>query len=176
MVYKKPWGDKEHGRFLHPQLFPFLGGWFLLLAASHPLLARVYGMDSILTHPWVWLQLPAGAWQSSQLHKEEPRARIFWVLWCHHRGFSGPTTSLVFEFVIQNIVKSFQSTQPVQHGNISQMLKENIATGKVRPKQSRVQRIMVFVVQGPGSFPMLHSRASLTLEVPLSDLKIWLFP
>lgn len=62
--------------------------------------------------------------------------------------------------------------QPVQHGNISQMLKENIATGKVRPKQSRVQRIMVFVVQGPGSFPMLHSRASLTLEVALSDLKI----
>lgn len=86
-------------------------------------------------------------------------------------------SSLVFEFVFQNIVRSFWSMQPVQCGNISQMLKGNISTGKVRPKWSRVQgiiEIMVFVVQGPGTFPMLHSRASLThsLEAALSNLKI----
>lgn len=124
MVYKNNSGDKEH-RISPSTVFPFLWGCFLLLAVSHPFCARVNDVDSSLTHPWLWLQLSGGSWQSSQQHQQETRPHPSQPLQ-HSPELAEPCgattedsqlpsgngcqqTSLVFEFVIQNIVRSFRS-------------------------------------------------------------------
>lgn len=108
---------------------------------------------------------------------------VFWALQCHHRGLSGP----IRKWLPANLTGFW-----VCYPEYCQIIPDHTACaawkhipnvkGKYYHRKSQAQMEQNTednsVVQGTGSFPMLHSRASLTRshEVALSNLKIWLFP
>lgn len=128
-VYKNNSGDKEHRRFLHSQFFPFLWGCFLLLAASHLFTCQGYwhgfqphtsvGLAPALRRKLTELSAAQGGGQTPSKPSPSNTAVFPEPCGATTEGSQIPSgngyqqTSLLFEFVIQNIVKSFQIPQPV---------------------------------------------------------------